>query len=76
MAAHDRRQRGAHRVGLAAALRNRHPDQRPSGQRPGQAPAGELEAGLKLGAIHAAQSGLVADMDIIADALYGRSTQG
>ncbi len=34
----------------------------------------ELERSLGLSAIHAAQRGLVADMDIVADALYGRST--
>jgi alkylation response protein AidB-like acyl-CoA dehydrogenase len=41
----------------------------------GAAPAGDLESSLNLAAVHAAQSGLVADMDAIADALYGRSTQ-
>jgi alkylation response protein AidB-like acyl-CoA dehydrogenase len=41
----------------------------------GAAPAVDLESSLNLAAVHAAQSGLVADMDTIADALYGRSTQ-
>jgi alkylation response protein AidB-like acyl-CoA dehydrogenase len=34
-----------------------------------------LERGLHLDAIHAAQAGLVADMDCVADALYGRPAQ-
>jgi len=34
-----------------------------------------LEAAVKLPAIHRAQAGLVADMDLIADALYGRTAK-
>jgi alkylation response protein AidB-like acyl-CoA dehydrogenase len=37
---------------------------------------GDLEAALGLSAIHAAQAGLLADMDLAADALYGRSAGG
>jgi len=35
--------------------------------------AAELEAALRLPAIHAAQAGLIADMDAVADALYERT---
>ena len=34
-----------------------------------------LEAAMKLPAIHRAQAGLVADMDLISDALYGRAAK-
>jgi hypothetical protein len=37
----------------------------------GDDPAG-LEAAIGLGAIHRAQAGCIADMDLAADALYGR----
>ena len=35
-----------------------------------------LESSLRLPAIHRAQAGLIADMDFIADALYGRAAKG
>ncbi len=35
-----------------------------------------FQQSLRVGLIHAAQAGLVADMDVVADALYGRNTNG
>jgi hypothetical protein len=39
---------------------------------PGAFDLPSLETALRLPAIHAAQRGLLADMDAVADALYGR----
>jgi hypothetical protein len=39
----------------------------------GAADAGPLAADLRMPAIHAAQAGLLADLDLVADVLYGRS---
>jgi hypothetical protein len=36
--------------------------------------ATQFETSLGLAAVHAAQAGLVADMDRVADALYGRAS--
>jgi acyl-CoA dehydrogenase len=41
----------------------------------GAAEAGPLAADLHLPAIHAAQAGLLVDLDLVADVLYGRSAQ-
>jgi hypothetical protein len=38
------------------------------------ADATQFETSLGLAAVHAAQAGLVADMDRVADALYGRAS--
>lgn len=45
----------------------------------GEMPEAEMaafEASLRLGPIHRAQAGLIADMDAIADVLYNRSAKG
>jgi alkylation response protein AidB-like acyl-CoA dehydrogenase len=44
------------------------------GANPGAAPA-SFEPGLHLDAVRAAQAGLLADMDIVADGIYGRADQ-
>jgi acyl-CoA dehydrogenase len=41
----------------------------------GTSPSRDMESALSVSAIHAAQSGLLPDMDLIADALYGRDTR-
>jgi alkylation response protein AidB-like acyl-CoA dehydrogenase len=47
----------------------------PEGQSAGDAELAAFEAALNLPAIHRAQIGLVADMDFVADVLYGRASK-